>query len=269
MQSYLRLLRTPLRRAALAGALALACAGASAQSAPARPVPAAPDATGDAQPLAMPTVQIRPNAPKAPDAPMNSICSNGTTWEEADTVTVNFPNENVTVRMNRFDDALHVKVTIGQEEREMIRFYDGLTAVRASNDLGPRQFTGVDNLASAALHYLQQGFKTPCAASNAHHFSLDVQDGPKSDAAMVHLEGDMQQVGEALGYGMVVTEREGRADATILKTSGTWDFADLGDIPEDTSIAGWRVYRRNGEPVAFDLSVLHVVEDLKRLATNP
>jgi hypothetical protein len=81
------------------------------------------------------------------------------------------------------------------------------------------------------------------------------------------MEGDMQQVGEALGYGMVVTEREGRADATILKTTGSWDFADLGDIPQDTSIAGWRVYRNN-DPVALNQRDVLVIEDLKRLATN-
>ena len=196
---------------------------------------------------------------------MNSICSSGATWEEADTVTVHFPNENVTLRVNRFDDALHVKIRIGQEEREMIRLDNGVTAVRASNDLGPPQFAGVDLLANAALHYLQQGFKTPCAASNAHHFSLDIQDGPKSDASTVHMEGDMEQTGEALGYGMIVTEREGPVNATILKTTGSWDFADLGDIPETTSIAGWRVYR-NGEPMRVDGHDLTVVEDLKRLA---
>lgn len=196
---------------------------------------------------------------------MNSICSSGATWEEADTVTVHFPNENVTLSVNRFDDALHVKIRIGQEEREMIRLDNGLTAVRASNELGPPQFAGVDLLANAALHYLQQGFKTPCAASNAHHFSLDIQDGPKSDASTVHLEGDIDQTGEALGYGMIVTEREGPANATILKTTGSWDFADLGDIPETTSIAGWRVYR-NGEPMPTNQADVKVIEDLKRLA---
>ncbi|WP_332848804.1 hypothetical protein [Massilia sp. S19_KUP03_FR1] len=196
---------------------------------------------------------------------LNSICSSGATWEEADTVTVNFPNENVTLSVNRFDDALHVKIRIGQEEREMIRLDNGLTAVRASNELGPPQFAGVDLLANAALHYLQQGFKTPCAASNAHHFSLDIQDGPKSDANTVHMEGDMEQTGEALGYGMIVTEREGPANATILKTTGSWDFADLGDIPDTTSIVGWRVYR-NGERMRMDDTDLTVIEDLKRLA---
>jgi len=205
--------------------------------------------------------------PKVSIVQMNSICISGATWEEADTVTVHFPNENVTLSVNRFDDALHVKISMAGEEREMIRLDNGLTAVRASNDLGPRQFAGVDVLANSALHYLQQGFKTPCAASNARHFSLDIQDGPKSDGNTVHMEGDMEQTGEALGYGMVVTEREGAANATILKTSGSWDFADLGDIPEDTPIAGWRVYR-HGEPVFQDRRDVLVVEDLKRLATS-
>ena len=149
----------------------------------------------------------------------------------------------------------------------MIRMDNGLTAVRAKNDIGPRQFSGVDLLANSALHYLQQAFKTPCAASTAHHFSLDVQDGPKSEASTVHLEGDMHLAGEALGYGMVVTEREGRANATILKTFGSWDFADLGDIPEDTPIAGWHVYR-NGNPVAVEGTDVTAVEDLKKLAAS-
>lgn len=242
MQLLLPFMRAlPLRRAVLATALVAACTGASAQ---------APGPT-----------------PKVSVLQMNSICISGATWEEADTVTVHFPNENVTLSVNRFDDAVRVKITMAGEVREMIRLDNGLTAVRASNDLGPRQFAGVDVLANAALHYLQQGFKTPCAASNARHFSLDIQDGPKSDASTVHMEGDMEQTGEALGYGMVVTEREGRANATILKTSGSWDFADLGDIPEDTSIAGWRVYR-NGDPVALEPRDVLVVEDLKRLATN-
>jgi hypothetical protein len=227
------------RRLVLAAAFAAVCAGASAQA---------------------PT-------PKVSILQLNSICISGATWEEADTVTVHFPNENVTLSVNRFDDALHVKISMAGEEREMIRLDNGLTAVRAANDLGPRQFAGVDVLANSALHYLQQGFKTPCAASNARHFSLDIQDGPKSDASTVHMEGDIDQTGEALGYGMIVTEREGAANATILKTSGSWDFADLGDIPETTSIAGWRVYR-NGEPVFLDRRDVLVVEDLKRLATN-
>lgn len=231
----------PFFRTLCAAALATACACAAAQA-----------------PAVKPKVSI---------LQMNSICISGATWDEADTVTVHFPNENVTLSVNRFDDALHVKITIGQEEREMIRLDNGLTAVRASNDLGPRQFAGVDLLANSALHYLQQGFKTPCAASNAHHFSLDVQDGPKSDFSTVHMEGDMEQTGEALGYGMVVTEREGPGNATILKTSGSWDFADLGDIPENTPIAGWRLYR-NGDPVYVDRQDVLVVEDLKRLATN-
>jgi hypothetical protein len=226
-------------RTIAATALAAAAAGAQAQA-----------------PAPKPHVQI---------LQLNSICSSGATWEEADTVTVNFPNENVTLSVNRFDDALHVKIRIGQEEREMIRLDNGLTAVRAANELGPPQFAGVDLLANAALHYLQQGFKTPCAASNAHHFSLDIQDGPKSDASTVHMEGDMEQTGEALGYGMIVTEREGPANATILKTTGSWDFADLGDIPETTSIVGWRVYR-NGEPMRMDDADVTVIEDLKRLA---
>jgi len=228
----------PLRRVFTAGVLAAACASVSAQS-----------------------------TPKVAVLQMNSICISGATWEEADTVTVHFPNENVTLSVNRFDDALHVKITMAGEEREMIRLDNGLTAVRAANDLGPRQFAGVDVLANSALHYLQQGFKTPCAASNARHFSLDIQDGPKSDANTVHMEGDMEQTGEALGYGMIVTEREGPANATILKTSGSWDFADLGDIPENTSIAGWRVYK-NGDPVFQDRRDVLVVEDLKRLAAS-
>ena len=228
----------PLRRVFTAGVLAVACASVSAQS-----------------------------TPKVAVLQMNSICISGATWEEADTVTVHFPNENVTLSVNRFDDALHVKITMAGEEREMIRLDNGLTAVRAANDLGPRQFAGVDVLANSALHYLQQGFKTPCAASNARHFSLDIQDGPKSDANTVHMEGDMEQTGEALGYGMIVTEREGPANATILKTSGSWDFADLGDIPENTSIAGWRVYK-NGDPVFQDRRDVLVVEDLKRLAAS-
>jgi hypothetical protein len=211
------------------------------------------------------SVQAQAPTPKVAILQMNSICISGATWEEADTVTVHFPNENVTLSVNRFDDALHVKISMAGEEREMIRLDNGLTAVRAANDLGPRQFAGVDVLANSALHYLQQGFKTPCAASNARHFSLDIQDGPKSDASTVHLEGDIDQTGEALGYGMIVTEREGPANATILKTSGSWDFADLGDIPENTSIAGWQVYR-NGDPVLLDGRDVTVVEDLKRLA---
>jgi hypothetical protein len=211
------------------------------------------------------SVQAQAPTPKVAVLQMNSICISGATWEEADTVTVHFPNENVTLSVNRFDDALHVKISMAGEEREMIRLDNGLTAVRAANDLGPRQFAGVDVLANSALHYLQQGFKTPCAASNARHFSLDIQDGPKSDANTVHLEGDIDQTGEALGYGMIVTEREGPANATILKTSGSWDFADLGDIPENTSIAGWRVYR-NGDPILLDGRDVTVVEDLKRLA---
>jgi hypothetical protein len=77
----------------------------------------------------------------------------------------------------------------------------------------------------------------------------------------------MHLAGEALGYGMLVTEREGRGNATILKTFGSWDFADLGDIPEDTPIAGWHVYR-NGSPVAIDSHEVLAVEDLKRLATG-
>jgi hypothetical protein len=240
--SFSKIARTlPLRRTILAAGLAGACACAAGQA----PV----------------------QSPKVSVLQMNSICISGATWEEADTVTVNFPNENVTLSVNRFDDALHVKIKIGKEEREMIRLDNGLTAVRAPNDLGPPQFAGVDLLANAALHYLQQGFKTPCAASNARHFSLDIQDGPKSDASTVHMEGDMEQTGEALGYGMIVTEREGPANATILKTTGSWDFADLGDIPEKTSIAGWRVYR-NGEPVFTDRRDVLVIEDLKRLATN-
>ena len=228
------------RRLGCAVALAVACGGAAAQA---------------------PT-------PKVSILQLNSICIAGATWEEADTVTVHFPNENVTLSVNRFDDALHVKISMAGEEREMIRLDNGLTAVRAPNDLGPRQFAGVDVLANAALHYLQQGFKTPCAASNARHFSLDIQDGPKSDASTVHMEGDIDQTGEALGYGMVITEREGPvASSTILKTSGSWDFADLGDIPDNTPIAGWRVYR-NGEQVFRDQRNILVVEDLKRLATN-
>lgn len=268
MQLFLPFLRVlPFRRAALAGALTLACAGALAQAVP--PTPELTDAEGVPP---MPIVQIRPSRPALTEAQTaqrnnTSICTNGTTWEEADTVTVHFPADNVTVRMNRFDDALQVKITIGQEEREMIRLFDGLTAVRAPNDLGPRQFTGVDVLTSSALHYLQQGFKTPCAASTAHHFSLDVQDGPKSHASTVHMEGDVQQIGEALRYGMVVTERESRANATILKTTGSWDFADLGDIPENTPIAGWRVYRNNEQVTIKDRDVL-VIEDLKQLAHN-
>jgi hypothetical protein len=239
MQLFLPFSRFMPRSCMLAAVLAAACTGASAQA---------------------PT-------PKVSILQLNSICISGATWEEADTVTVHFPNENVTLSLNRFDDALHVKISMAGEEREMIRLDNGLTAVRAANDLGPRQFAGVDVLANSALHYLQQGFKTPCAASNARHFSLDIQDGPKSDANTVHMEGDIDQTGEALGYGMIVTEREGRANATILKTSGSWDFADLGDIPETTSIAGWRVYR-NGEPVFQDRRDVLVVEDLKRLATN-
>lgn len=245
MQLFLPFARAlPVRRAAVAMALAAACTGSSAQSAPAVAAPAAVATAG-----------------------VNTICSNGATWEEADIVTVHFPNEDVTLNLNRFDDALHVKITIGQEEREMIRMDNGFTAVRAKNDLGPRQFAGVDLLANAALHYLQQGFKTPCAASVAHHFSFDVQDGPKSDASTVHMEGDMHLAGEALGYGMVVTEREGRANATLLKTFGSWDFADLGDIPEDTPIVGWRIYR-NGNPVSIEAHDIEVVEDLKRFATT-
>lgn len=268
MQLSLPFLRPlSLRRAVMASALALACAGAFAQASPDTPPPLAAEPE-----QAMPIVQVRPAKPALTEAQAaqmhnNSICTNGTTWEEADTVTVHFPADNVTVRMNRFDDALQVKITIGKEEREMIRLFDGLTAVRAPNDLGPRQFTGVDVLTSSALHYLQQGFKTPCAASNAHHFSLDVQDGPKSHASTVHMEGDVQQIGEALRYGMVVTERESRADATILKTTGSWDFADLGDIPENTPIAGWRFYRNNELVTIKDGDVL-VIEDLKRLAHN-
>lgn len=231
-----------LLRVGLVAALAAGAAGALAQTAPAP-------------------------RPKVAILQMNSICISGATWDEADTVTVHFPNENVTLSVNRFDDALRVKITIGQEEREMIRLDNGLTAVRAPNDLGPRQFAGVDLLANSALHYLQQGFKTPCAASNARHFSLDVQDGPKSEASTVHMEGDMEQTGEALGYGMTVTEREGPGNATILKTSGSWDFADLGDIPDNTPIAGWRVYR-DGAPVTLDAQDVHVVEDLKRLAVE-
>jgi len=242
MQLSLPFLRImPLRGAVAAGALALASAGAMAQA-----------------PVSTPKVSV---------IQMNSICISGATWEEADTVTVHFPNENVTLSVNRFDDAVRVKIVMAGEEREMIRLDNGLTAVRASNELGPRQFAGVDVLANSALHYLQQGFKTPCAASNARHFSLDIQDGPRSDASTVHMEGDMEQTGEALGYGMVVTEREGKANATILKTSGSWDFADLGDIPEDTSIAGWRVYR-NGDPLTLDAHDVLVVEDLKRMANN-
>jgi hypothetical protein len=235
-----------LRRAAVAMSLAAACTGAFGQGrlivGPAAAVAASPGDT-------------------------NPICANGTTWEEADIVTVHYPNEDVTLNVNRFDDALHVKITIGQEEREMIRMDNGLTAVRAKNDIGPRQFSGVDLLANSALHYLQQAFKTPCAASTASHFSLDVQDGPKSEASTVHLEGDMHLAGEALGYGMVVTEREGRSNATILKTFGSWDFADLGDIPEDTSIAGWHVYR-NGNPVALEGADVMAVEDLKKMAAS-
>jgi hypothetical protein len=231
-----------LLRVGLVAALAAGATGALAQTAPAP-------------------------RPKVAILQMNSICISGATWDEADTVTVHFPNENVTLSVNRFDDALRVKITIGQEEREMIRLDNGLTAVRAPNDLGPRQFAGVDLLANSALHYLQQGFKTPCAASNARHFSFDVQDGPKSEASTVHMEGDMEQTGEALGYGMTVTEREGPGNATILKTSGSWDFADLGDIPDNTPIAGWRVYR-DGAPVTLDPQDVHVVEDLKRLAVE-
>jgi hypothetical protein len=227
------------RRAGSALVLAAACTGAVAQA---------------------PT-------PKVAILQMNSICISGATWEEADTVTVHFPNENVTLSVNRFDDALRVKISMAGEEREMIRLDNGVTAVRAPNDLGPRQFAGVDVLANAALHYLQQGFKTPCAASNARHFSLDIQDGPKSDANTVHMEGDIDQTGEALGYGMIITEREGPAFSTILKTSGSWDFADLGDIPVNTPIAGWRVYR-NGDLVSLDQRDVLVVEDLKRIATS-
>lgn len=242
MQLFSPSMPAGLRRALLAATLAAGSAGALAQTAP-------------------------PPKPKVAILQMNSICITGATWDEADTVTVHFPNENVTLSVNRFDDALRVKITIGQEEREMIRLDNGLTAVRAPNDLGPRQFAGVDLLANSALHYLQQGFKTPCAASNARHFSLDVQDGPKSEASTVHMEGDMEQTGEALGYGMTVTEREGPGNATILKTSGSWDFADLGDIPDNTPIAGWRVYR-DGALVTLDQHDVHVIEDLKRLAAD-
>ena len=241
--------RQPLRRAAVALALAAAFAGATAQTAPAG-APAGTAITMPAQP--------------APTGD-NPICANGTTWEEADIVTVHFPNEDVTLNVNRFDDALHVKITIGHDEREMIRMDNGYTAVRAANDFGPRQFAGVDLLANSALHYLQQAFKTPCAASIASHFSLDVQDGPKSEASTVHLEGDMHLAGEALGYGMLVTEREGRGSATILKTFGSWDFADLGDIPADTPIAGWRVYR-HGNLVNVDPGEVLAVDDLRRMA---
>jgi len=250
--------RRMLRRAAVVLAIAVVCAGAGAQTAPAAAPAGTGSGSGSGSRITMPAQELATDN--------NTICANGTTWEEADIVTVHFPNEDVTLNVNRYDDALHVKITIGHEEREMIRMDNGLTAVRAPNDLGPRQFAGVDLLSNSALHYLQQAFKTPCAASIARHFSLDVQDGPKSEASTVHLEGDMHLAGEAIGYGMLVTEREGRGNATILKTFGSWDFADLDDIPEDTPISGWRVYRRNGNPVDIDAAALLTVEDLKRIA---
>lgn len=207
-------------------------------------------------------------ASAAGSAAASAICSAAPAWQDADTVTVTFPTDNVTVRLHRFDDALRVKITIGRDEREMIQMDNGLTAVRAANDLGPRQFTGVDQLAGTAMHYIQQGFATPCAASAAHHFSLDVQDGPRSDASTVHLEGDLEEAGQALGYGLLVTEREGRSDTTLLQSTGTLDFADLGAIPDNTPIAGWRVYR-DGALLAVGRRDVLLVEDLKRLAGTP